>query len=58
MYSTLKRFLKSLEEELNDESSQIWNQKSSYSCNSIPIYEAEIYSKNFLIHFIIVPNFK
>lgn len=43
VWNHLPKFLKSLEEELNDESSQIWSQKS-HLCNSIPIYEAEIYN--------------
>lgn len=38
------RFLKSLEEELNNESSQVWTHKA-HLLSSVPIYEAEIYSK-------------
>jgi histone acetyltransferase len=40
----LPRLLKSLDEELDDETSIIWS-LSSHLGNSFPIYEAEIYSK-------------
>lgn len=49
----MKRFLKSLEEELNNDSNQIWSQ-STPLVNSFPIYEAEIYSKMILSLFLSV----
>jgi histone acetyltransferase len=43
LFNYLPKLLNSLEEELNDDNSQIWSQSSNHS-NSITIYETEIHS--------------
>jgi hypothetical protein len=48
----LPRLLNALEKELNDATSTIWNQ-SSHLGNSMPIYEAEIYSNTIILYDII-----
>jgi histone acetyltransferase len=46
LFNYLPRLLNSLEEELNDDSSQIWNQSFNNS-NSLAVYETEIYSNKY-----------